>query len=268
MLPQKSRINFRNNNGSIKTGELDQLMNEFVEELKAGQTSFQHFKVLKDKDFNYKTLSGLIVVKFKNYPFVLKLSIEHPHTMAQPYEKSFEATCIFFVGGNLRHLSNFTRIENLEYVKNVLSYNPYYLENLTFPRKWYWQPKRNYNLNITWHKTPYCSEELITMPSIYGVVSDFIETEEWPQQELNKLAMRISADVGFALDPHAGNCVKEKSNNKFTLLDTEDFRIMSGIDHTLKSKKYFGWYLEMAGLALQRYAGRTKQERIQQYYTL
>lgn len=265
-LPQRTRINYRNDNGSIRTCELDTLANGLVEELKAGQKKFTHFKVLKDRDFSYKSLSGLLVLKFKDYPFVLKLSLEHPHTMAKPYEKSFEAACIFFIGGNVRHLSNFTRIPNLEYIKKVLSYNPYYIENLSFPRKWFWQPKNNYDLKITWEKSPYHDEEIITMPSIYGIISDYIETEDWPSKDLANISMRVAGDVGFALDPHTGNFVREKGKNKYSLIDTEDFRIMGGLDHTLKSKNYIGWLMEMTGRGVQIYGGRTKQDRIRHSY--
>lgn len=262
-LPKDEHLQFRNAKGTVHTSTLNKLAQELVAEIKAGQKEFTHFKILKDKDFNYNKLSGLLVLKYKSYPFVIKLAIEHPHTMVDPYSRSAEATFIFILGGNIRHLSNFTRISNLENIKKILMYNPYYLENIDFPRKWYWQPDNNYNLEITWHASPYKSEEKFSIPSIYAVISDYIDIDPtFPQQELNKIAMKISTDTEFLIDPHAGNTVVEKGSTKYTMLDTENFRIMTGLDCTMNAQKYLSWYLEMATSCLKVYSGRTKQERI------
>lgn len=267
-LPKNTKIEYRDGTGSIHTDTLDNLAQGLVAEVKAGQKKFTNFTVLKDRDFNYSKLSGLLVVKYKNYPFVLKLAIEHPHTMVDPYSKSTEATFIFIFGGNIRHLSNFTRISNLENIKKILMFNPYYLDNINFPRKWYWQPENNYSLEVTWHASPYKSEEKFSIPSIYAVISDYINIDPtFPQQELNKIAMKISIDTEFLIDPHAGNTVVEKGSTMYTMLDTENFRIMTGLDHTMNSKKYLCWFLEMSTTCLKIYGGRTKQERIKNCFS-
>lgn len=268
-LPQNESIEFRNKQGSVNNKILEQLAETIVAEIKAGQRKFTHFKILKDSDFNYKKLSGLLVVKYNDYPFVLKLSIEHPHTMIQPYTKSFAAKFIFIFGGNIRHLSNFTRITNLEDIKKRLCYNPYYIENIDFPRKWYWKPKQNYNLEITWHKTPYLDEQTFKIPSLYATISDYIDIDTtYPQQELNRIAMKIATDVEFRIDPHAGNLVVEKGSTKYTMLDTENFRIMTGMNHTMSARKYISWFFELSMSCLKVYSGRTRQERIQQCFRI
>ncbi|MCX5924234.1 MAG: hypothetical protein NTZ68_02335 [Candidatus Dependentiae bacterium] len=259
----KGFIKFRDKTGKVSTRILSKLANELVEEIKVGQQKFTHFDILKDKDFNYKTLSGLIVAKFKNYPFVIKISIEHPHTMIQPFSKSFETDCIFVLGGNLRHLSNFTRIANLERIKSILKDNPFFANSLDFPRKWYWRPDRCHDLKVVWS----CNDttEEMFLPSVYATISDFIKTDKiQPQQELNKIAMKVAMDTGFLIDPHAGNFVIEQGTNKVILLDTEDFRMIAGLEQSMKAKKYFGWYIELAGNCFYNYCMRTKQERIEQ----
>ncbi|MBP6892440.1 hypothetical protein KBB68_02555 [Candidatus Babeliales bacterium] len=260
LLPEEI-IQFRNGTGSVSGTTLSKLAQEFLEEIKVGQKKFTHFKILKDQDFSYKTLSGLIIVKYKNYPFVLKLSIEHPHTIVQPFSsKSIEAMGRFVVGGNLRHLSNFTRIPNLERIKNMLSYNPFYLKSLQFPRKWYWKPNKNYDLKIEWNCNGY--QETMYLPSIYATISDFIETEsKQPQADLNRLSMKIATDTGFLIDPHSGNIVIEKGTHNYVLLDTEDFRLMVGLDRSMKAKKYSGWILELAGKGFCNIVCRNKKER-------
>ncbi|MBI2345108.1 hypothetical protein HYV10_03485 [Candidatus Dependentiae bacterium] len=261
-MPEES-ITCRTGNGIVEGSTLSKIANELIEEIKAGKKDFTSFKVLKDSGFNYKTLSGLIVLKYKNYPFVIKVSIEHPHTMIDPFSKSYEATGIFLMGGNLRHLSNFTRITNLEHIKQLLCYNPFYLYNVDFPRKWYWKPENGYNLEINWR----CGnqKEKILLPSIYAVISDFIITEEnQPTHELNRLSMKVATDVGFLIDPHAGNILIEKGSRKYVLLDTEDFRLMTGLDTPMNAKKYIGWYIELVTRAIKNCLFKDKQERMTQ----
>ncbi|HSW75839.1 MAG TPA: hypothetical protein VLG50_02250 [Candidatus Saccharimonadales bacterium] len=254
---------FRDKSGFVNTSILSQLANELVEEIKTGHQKFTHFDILKDRDFNYTTLSGLIVAKYKDYPFVIKLSIEHPHTMVQPFSKSFETDFIFILGGNLRHLSNFTRIENLKNIKSILRYNPAFVDSIDFPRKWYWKPNVSHDLKIIWSCNGVTDE--MYLPSVYATISDFIKTDKiQPQQELNKIAMKVAIDTGFLIDPHAGNFVIEQDTGGVVLLDTENFRMMTGIDQCMKAKKYFAWYVELANNCLYKYFMRSKQERLDQ----
>lgn len=260
-LPQ-DLIHFRDHSGIVQTSTLSKLANEVIEAIKMGQRDFKHFKILKDRDFNYATLSGLLVLKYKDYPFVIKISIEHPHTIIKPFSKSYEAAGMFVVGGNLRHLSNFTRIMNLKRIQKILFHNPFYIQNIDFPRKWYWLPDCSYDLKIEWscnHK-----HDVISIPSIYAVISDFIETEsQQPQNELNKLSMKVARDVGFLIDPHAGNMVVEKNTRKYILLDTEDFRLMTGLSASMNANKYIGWWIEMIGTSAKTCFLRTKKQRLQ-----
>ncbi|MBP7854502.1 hypothetical protein KAZ82_01035 [Candidatus Babeliales bacterium] len=258
-----SIIEFRNKTGTVLGSMLQHLMEELLIEIKQGYTKYTHFSVLKDTDFNYKALSGLLVLKFNNYPFVVKISIEHPHTIVQPTSKSIQAYGIFVVGGNLRHLTNFTRIPNLERIKAILSYHPFYLRYLDFPRKWYWQPKQSHDLVITWR----CNNQYdnVVIPGVYAVVSDFIDAEpNQPQSDLNKLSMKVAADTGFLIDPHSGNIVIEKGTRNYVLLDTENFRMMVGLSKSMKAKKYTGWLYELVFKSLKTMFFRTKQERLEQ----
>ncbi len=261
-LPDSS-ITYRIGNGLVEGATLSTLANELLEEIKKGKKEFTHFKILKDSGFNYSTLSGLMVLKYNDYPFVIKVSIEHPHTIIKPFSKSYEASGIFLMGGNLRHLSNFTRIPNLEHIKNLLCYNPFYLYNVSFPRKWYWKPHNSYDLEINWRCNK--QKEKIYLPSIYAVISDFIFTEEnQPTYELNKLSMKVAKDVGFLIDPHAGNILIEKNSRKYVLLDTEDFRLMTGLDAPMNAKKYIGWYIELVARAIKNCLFKTKEQRLMQ----
>ncbi|MBI2352955.1 hypothetical protein HYV11_01780 [Candidatus Dependentiae bacterium] len=267
-LPSRQMITFRNKKGAVDSEILEKQAQILINEIKEGKTEFANFIILKDRDFNYKQLCGLLVVKYKDYPFVLKLSIEHPHTMILPYTKSIESKFVFICGGMIRHLSNFTRITNLENIKKICSFNLYYLNNLNFPRKWYWKPQNSYDLEITWNKSPYHDQELFIIPSIYAVLSDYIDIDNTIQQNrLNKVAMKIATDTKFLIDPHAGNVVIEKGSKQYTLLDTENFRLMTGLDHTMNAQKYISWFLELSNNCVKIYACRTKEKRIQQCFS-
>jgi hypothetical protein len=262
MIPEGT-IEFRNKTGSIQGQTLSHLAELLLQELKAGKKSFTDFSILKDTDFSYATLSGLIVLKFKDYPFVIKLSMEHPDTIVQPLSKGTIAYFIFVIGGNLRHLSNFTRIPNLERIRNLLSYNPFYLRYLDFPRKWYWKPQHMEELKVVWQCKD--QQETMLMPSTYAVISDFIEFEpNQPQRDLNKLSMKVATDTGFLIDPHSGNIVIEKGTRNYVLLDTEDFRMMVGLNRSMKSKKYSSWLIELTAKGAKTMLFRTKQERLEQ----
>lgn len=262
-LPDHSMISFRDKTGIVSSQILSDLASELIEEIKVGQRHFTHFKVLKDEDFNYGTLSGLLILKYRNYPFVLKISIEHPYTLIEPFSKNIKETGKFVTGGNLRHLSNFTRITNLHKIKQILSYNPFYLECLDFPRKWYWAPKNSYQLKVEWKCLD--QKDTIYLPGIYATISDFIVAETYqPQNELNKLSMKVTTDVGFHIDPHSGNIVIEEGTRKYVLLDTEDFRLMTGLNANMNATKYIGWYIELTTNALEALYYRSKKDRIEQ----
>ena len=72
LLPY-GNLKFRRGEGSVHTVVLKGQNERVLKEILQGEKEFTDFTVLKDRDFNYKSLSGLIVLKNKKYPFVLKL---------------------------------------------------------------------------------------------------------------------------------------------------------------------------------------------------
>ena len=265
LLPADT-ITYRSSNKTVQTDAIKEASEKLLEELLSGKTKFESFTILKDRDFNYKTLSGLLVVKFKEHPFVLKLFIEHPHTFVKPMENSFEASCIFVLSGTMRHLSGLTRIQNLENAKKALSKDAQYKYFIDFPRKWYWMPKNNTWLDIEWNDKNSDSSEQIKIPSIYGIVCDYIETDKKLQkQELHTLR-QISVDVAnylhYIIDPHVDNFVPEKNSKKVVIIDTEHFPSLAGLSREMNANGYIQWYLELTGKFIKSYLLRSKQTRI------
>lgn len=260
-------IKYRKENLFVHSNIIKEQNEKVLDEIAAGKKTFTHFTVLKDSDFNYSNLSGLIILKYKNYPFVLKLFIEHPHTFVTPFDKGFSASGLFVLNGNMRHLSGFTRIHNLEAARKALSKDPEYRYYLDFPRKWYWIPKSQPYLTINWHDDYNQHHETIKIPGIYGIVCDFIEADKKIQQQEIHTLRQISIDVGNylhnILDSHVDNFVPEKNSNKIVIIDTEHFPTMVGLEKEMSANGYIQWYIELGIKYIKTAFLRTKQKRIQ-----
>ena len=102
---------------SVDGATLKKLAESVVKELLQKKTTFTHFTTIKKSNFNERLSSGLIILKYNDYPFVLKLFIKTPETFIKQREG---VVPIFFYrmgGGINRHLSGFTRVKNLEEIK-------------------------------------------------------------------------------------------------------------------------------------------------------
>ena len=266
MLPNGD-IKYRKENTVVHSDLLKHHNESVLQEILQGKKSFTHFTILADNDFNYGNYSGFIVLKYKEFPFVLKLFIEHPHTFIDPLNKGFNASCLFVLNGNTRHLSGFTRIHNLEMARKALSKDAQYRYYLDFPRKWYWIPESQPYLSITWHDQYHKHEETIKLPGIYGIVCDYIETDKAIQQQEIHTLRQISVDVGNYLhntiDSHVDNFVPEKNSNKIVIIDTEHFPTMVGLDKERSANGYIQWHIELAGKWLKTVFLRSKQKRMQ-----
>lgn len=260
-------IKYRKENLAVQSDLLKEQNEHVLQEILQGEKTFTHFTTLADNDFNYSTLSGFIVLKYKNFPFVLKLFIEHPHTFIDPLNKGFKASCLFVLNGNTRHLSGFTRIHNLETARKALAKDPEYRYYLDFPRKWYWIPQIQPYLTINWHDPYHNHHETIKIPAIYGIVCDFIEADKKIQQQELHTLRQISIDVGNYLhniiDSHVENFVPEKNSNKIVIIDTEHFPTMVGLEKEMSANGYVQWHIELTGKWLKTAFLRSKQKRIQ-----
>jgi hypothetical protein len=262
-LPKNTNISFRQNpDVSVSSNTLEALAETAISEIKQKKKEFTHFTILKKRDFNYRTKSGLLVLKYKHYPFVLKLLIEHPNTFVEPFSKSLETGAMFVIGGNLRHLSGFTRIPNLYFTRDILYQDKTYRALLDFPRKWFWEPEKTAWLNIEWKHVSNKQHFKTSFPCIYGVICDFIIPDEnQPEKSLKRLSIEISNHLNFLLDPHEGNAVREKDTNKIVIIDTEHFPTMLGLKTKMYAKNYFNWLLQLSMKYVETRFCRNKKER-------
>jgi len=120
-------------------------------------------------------------------------------------------------GGVNRHISGLTRIKNLRVVQEQISKDILWADHIVFPRKWFWLPKDNKEIELI-GKNIAENELVLHIPSIYAIVADYINTEqqvsvkEMPIYARKKIVMQLSNDISTYLDPHFTNFVFHEAN--------------------------------------------------------
>ena len=100
------------------------------------------FIILKQRDYNYLKHTGLIILRHKKYPFVIKLFMESPNNLVKPFNRGVEECAFFVMGGGMnRFLAGFTRIPNRNAIDKKINANRYWNKIIDTPRKWFWRPK-------------------------------------------------------------------------------------------------------------------------------
>ncbi len=275
LLPE-GNIEHRNNKEITTNGaELDLLINKLLLEIDARAKEYTDFIVLKNQDFNRKLRCGLAVLKFKKYPFVLKLFIERPESFIKPYAKGVQPYFFYFMGGGInRHLMGFTRIKNLEIIREQIKKDPYWSEIIDTPRKWFWLPKEPKYLELRAYNLNTIDEQIIQIPAIYALVADLITSNKelsLRSKTSRELGIKLSRVVGNRIDPHMGNFMLEDFSldssgqkiEKIVLIDTEHFPSLVGLKKPLEFDGYLSWYLQLIGKFTQEKFLRTKQYRKQ-----
>jgi len=266
LLPKDGALEFRNGKGTVQTATLQKFAEELIEELQQNKKHFTHFTVLKKNYYSFKNQSGLLILKYKDYPFVLKVFVEHAHTLVQPFSKSLEAGCMFVLGGNMRHLSGFTRIDNLLDAHLAIIKDPEYRQYIDFPRKWFLLPNQENWLEVAWHNKHKNTITHMKFPSVYCIVADYIEMDKHKHHKyrswLNKKTMEIVNYLHYIIDPHEGNFLFEKNTNKIVIIDTEHFPTMVGLKKEMHATNYFAWYLELMANFIRTHFLQSKQDQI------
>ena len=247
MLPD-TKLRYRNNkNLTVLGSTLGAIAKTAVDEVLAGKKELSNFTYLKKSEFHKKTKTGTFILKFKDYPFVLKLFIESPHGIASPYTKGVVPFCIFLINGVSRHILGFTRIKNLEYVKNKIRKNSHWRKTIDTPQKWFWIPQNTLWLKIKAHnlEQPYKN---ITIPSVYGIVVEHIESEtnlSILKSHHRKICFSLYNFLSGKIDPHMVNFIIEKQTRKIVIIDTEHLPTIVGMDSHKRANGYISWYAKL-----------------------
>jgi hypothetical protein len=264
LLPECPITYRRDPSKTVYPQELSRLAEKVLEEIQTGKNSYDDFVVLKRSDFNPRKASGLIILKYKNYPFILKLFLKTPETFVRLSEGVVPKFLFRMGGGINRHLSGFTRIPNLEKIKELLDESPYWRSLVDTPRKWYWIPKKSRSITIEGKNIGNRTFCETTIPSIYGIVVDAIEVErQFCLSNANdtKFGLAFANYIGNRMDAHVDNLMVEKGTGKVVIIDTEHFPTMVGLKRPINFNSYRSWYLQLSGKCFQDNFMRHKKIR-------
>lgn len=249
LLPQ-GEIKFRDESGSVRGQELSYLIEELLAEIKNKQKKFTHFTVLQNKNYSFRRQCGLLVLKFNDYPFVLKLFIESPETFVNPYVKGAEPVFFWYMGGGSgRHIAGITRVKNLKNMQKAIELHPYWHDHMILPRKWFWLPNNTSWINLQGINIKNGETLTNSIPGTFAIIADAIDTNnsfKMTPREEQQMAMQFCNDVGLAVDPHAKNFIFHKHPTKnepvMVLVDTEHFPTIVGLKDAKAFSSHGEWY--------------------------
>lgn len=270
LLPSNTITAADNNTKLFNCKEIDKSINKLILEIKKHKKLYTDFEVIKDANFNYQKKCGLIVLRFKKYPLVLKLFIETPKTFIDPYCKGFENQFFFYMsGGNNRHIAGLTRIKNLELIRKQINDNPRWHTTIITPRKWYWLPKKPRWIEIKGHNIGEEQQINTEIPGTYAIIADQLDTKEelntLSLQEKSELIMQLCMDLHLFIDPHADNFIikynSENNDYSISIVDTEHFPSMVGLKEEPFFNNHLEWYIYLGAKFFQDAFLQTKDSR-------
>ncbi len=239
----------------VDTYDTDPLINDLeklVEQLQTTRKKLKkldNFTILKQRDYNSLKHTGLMVLRHKELPFVIKLFMETPDNLVKPFNRGIEECAFFVLGGGMnRYLAGFTRIPNRNEIQKIIDGNRYWSQLIKTPRKWYWQPHNVRRITVHGKNIgtkPACME----LPSIYAIICDAID----PERTLDILdrgdrttALAITEFLGIRIDPHINNFMAEKETNMIIIIDTEHFPTLIGIKDPFRINDFSTYYSRLA----------------------
>ena len=227
---------------------------------------YTDFIVVSNKNFNRRKALGMLVLKFKEYPFIFKLYIETPKSFVSPYGKGLDNIWFFPMGGGInRHIAGFTRIKNLDLINEKLMNSAELSHIFGTPRKWHWLPSKPIWLvlngkNIGTHK-----EIHTKIPAIYGIIADAIDGHNdlsiFNTEHTSKI-LGLTNYLNHYIDSHIDNFMVEKNTNKIIIIDTEHFPTVVGIKNQITFNNYFEWFYFLASKCAKDWFFRSKKDRI------
>ena len=261
----KGSISYRNvPNKSVASEKLSHMVRQLLEEIRSGKTTYTDFTVLKKSDFNLKHASGLIILKYKEYPFILKLFLKTPKTFVTQSEGTIPRFFFRMGGGTNRHLSGFTRIPNLKKIKKRIAESPKWSKIMDTPRKWFWLPEHPQWITVEGKNIGPNGPCSCTFPAVYAIIADAIDAERVlsiSNKEDCKFGLSFANYIGNRMDAHVDNLLVEKGTGKIVVIDTEHFPTMVGLKEPMVFNDYKSWYLQLSGQCLQANYGRHKKKR-------
>lgn len=246
---------------------INDLIEDLLQEINKKKRKYTHFTVLRRKNFNRRKKCGMMTLKFNEYPFILKVCIETPKSFVNPNCKGLDNIWFFPMGGGVnRHLAGFTRIKNLEIIKEKIAQSPYWSTIIDMPRKWHWVSKNTRNIELTGYNIGPKPTIKTKIPGTYCIIADAISFEkqfEPGNPEDTQTALALCNYLENWIDAHIDNFMIEKNTGKTVIIDTEHFPTVVGMKERKIFDTYFEWYSYLASKCARDWFFRTKKERIQ-----
>lgn len=271
LLP-KGPISYRNEpEKTVNSEELTKIIEKTVTDIykynKKPPSLDEHFIILKKLNFDWQSHAGLLVLKFKKYPFVVKLFMETPESLVNPLSKDIQQAASFIMSGGVnRYMLGFTRIKNLEAMRARIATSPYWSSLVDTPRKWFWISPHTRWLVLEGHHVGMQKKyHRMELPSVYALICDAIESDNrfnlFNRKE-RELSLNLSQFLGPRIDPHIYNFMREKATGKIIIIDTEHFPSIVGLKEPMVYKNYPSIYSQLAGKFLRDYFFTTKKDRL------
>lgn len=268
-LPQ-TYIIYPNKKGHVHAYTLRKLVNGLIEEIQEGRRTFTHFTIIKKKNFSFRKQSGLLIVAFKDHPFVVKLLMEKPRTFFDFYAKGIEPTAFFYMsGGTNRHILGLTRIKNRENILHRVEHLPEWKDRIIMPRKWFVLPHNPRWLEL--HGTNLGEDTrpiTISIPACYAIIADKLDLDqhvEITEREKKNTIFQLCNELDQFLDAHWDNFSfapgKEKNKPNIIIIDTEHYPSIVGLKEKKSFANYVEWYKYLTIKGLYDCYFRTKSAR-------
>jgi len=264
MLPEQ--INYRyDKNKYVTKAALESKLETLFKEIDDKNRKYKNFEILRKSNFNRRKKSGLLILKFKDYPFVVKVFMENPKNFVRPYSKGVYPIFFFNMGGGTnRHLLGFTRVNNLHAIQKTIANNPQWANMVETPRKWHWVPQGCKKIEII--GTNFEKNNIRTViPGTYCIIADAIKlknkTFSLGDPEAREMCMSLCNSVGVRIDPHIDNFLLEKGTDKLVIVDTEHFPSIVGLKDKQNFNGYFDWYFQLSTKCLNDMFFKIKKER-------
>lgn len=242
----------------IYKADIDKLIDGLLEEINSNKKKFTNFKKLK-MGYNKFKKNGFAIVKFNDFPLVLKLFIETPYGITHPYEKGFEERGIFTMGGGNRYFLGFSRIKNKDKVRKILDSKEKW-KNITMPNKWTWLPNNTPWLQIDGYNIGGKKHQQIKTPAIYAIICEEVKPDGTKISKASRQYLELCTELNYLIDPRSIN-FKVKNNN-LSMMDTEHFPTLIGTKRKLNaSHTYSSWYVKIGGIYLKAGYLTSKKER-------
>ena len=265
LVPDKISYKYSPNNQVTKKMLVTKLEHLF-QEIEKKKRHYTHFDVLRKSNFNRRKRCGLLILKFKDYPFVVKIFMETPRSFVRPYSKGFYPIFFYNMGGGInRHLLGFTRVNNLLEIKDSIEKSPKWSKMISTPRKWFWKPQDSNDIEII-GKNFGNKEIKVIIPGTYCIIADAIKLKNKHfslfDQPAREMCMSLCNYLDVRIDPHIDNFLLEEGTDKIVIIDTEHFPSIVGFKKRQQFNGYFDWYFKLCMKCLNDMFFTSKKERI------